>query len=323
MGSGPYTLDDYSREQGTYRFVAFDQYWGPKPRVDVIEQIPASEPVLAFEKGEIDFAEITQDILNRFTNKPEYRVIQNPPFHGVRLSFNMEKRPELKDKAVRQAFAYAIDQAELVEKVLRGAGIPGSAGYLPQEHPYYNNKVKSYPFDPAKAKQLLNGKELTFELNIPNMEQTVRTAELIKISLKKAGIALNVHTYDTKTNDELVRKGNYELAVNVFGGWGADPDQLRTIFATKPSGQGFSEMIGYENAEINQLAANQMVELDEKKRREIINQLQEQIAEEVPTLTLFSQKAYYVFRPGKFDGWMYMYDHHSAPHSKLTYLTRK
>ncbi|UKS23864.1 hypothetical protein LOZ80_19665 [Paenibacillus sp. HWE-109] len=66
-----------------------------------------------FEKGEIDFTEVTQDI-----------------------SFNMEKRPELKDKAVCQTFAYAIHEAELVEKVLRGADIAGSAGYLPQEHPY-------------------------------------------------------------------------------------------------------------------------------------------------------------------------------------------
>ncbi|MCU6792799.1 ABC transporter substrate-binding protein [Paenibacillus sp. WQ 127069] len=323
VGSGPYTLDDYNGGQGTYRFKAFDPYWGPKPRVDVIEQVPVSEPVLAFEKGELDIAEITPDVLSRFQNNPEYRVIQNPPFHGVRLNFNMEKRPELKDKAVRQAFAYAIDQADLVEKVLRGAGIPGSAGYLPQEHPYYNNKIKPYPFDPAKAKQLLNGKELTFKLNIPNTEQTVRTAELIKISLKKAGIVLNVQTYDTKTNDEMARSGNYELTLSVTGGWGGDPDLLRMTFATNPNSQGSSGTIGYKNEAINQLAAKQMVEPDENKRHEIINQLQEQIAEEVPALTLFNQKSYFVFRPNKFDGWMYMYDHHYAQHSKLTYLTRK
>lgn len=121
----------------------------------------------------------------------------------------------------------------------------------------------------------------------------------------------------------MARSGNYELILSVTGGWGGDPDLLRMTFATNPNGQGSSETIGYKNEAINQLAAKQMVEPDENKRHEIINQLQEQIAEEVPALTLFNQKSYFVFRPNKFDGWMYMYDHHYAQHSKLTYLTRK
>lgn len=323
VGSGPYLLDDYSSEQGSYRFVANPNYWGPKPRVDVIEQIPVSEPLLAFEKGDIDYTELTSDVLTRFEGKDEYAIIQNPPFFGVRLSFNMEKRSELKDKSIRQAFAYAIDQEELVEKVIRGAGIPGSAGYLPQGHPYYNDQVKQYSFDLDKAKELLNGQEYTFEMSIPNMEQTVRSAELIKLSLQKVGIHLNVSTYDTKTNDEMVRQGNYELTLNAFGGWGADPDQLRTIFAAKPRGQGFSETIGYDNPAVNELAAKQMAEMDNKKRHELVNELQQLVAEEVPALTVFNTQSYYVYRPAKFDGWMYMYDHHAAHHSKLTYLTRE
>jgi len=43
IGSGPYILTDYSREQGAYKFEAFKDFWGSGQRVDVIKFIPVSD----------------------------------------------------------------------------------------------------------------------------------------------------------------------------------------------------------------------------------------------------------------------------------------
>ncbi|AGL00385.1 ABC transporter substrate-binding protein [Desulfoscipio gibsoniae] len=134
IGTGPYRLTDYNKEHGTYHFEAFGDFWGPRQRVKAIEFIPVSEPILAFEKGEIDQTGISSDVLPRFQNRPEYKIVQSPGFWGYRLLFNMGDNPVLRQKELRQAIAYAIDARELVDKVERGAAVPGSAGVLPPDH---------------------------------------------------------------------------------------------------------------------------------------------------------------------------------------------
>jgi len=324
IGCGPYVLKEYDKEQGAYKYEAFTDYWGPKPRVDVVQFIPVSDSLLAFNKGEIDLTGMTPDLLSRFENNQEFVIKQNPAFWGYRLIFNMERRPELKDKSVRQAFAYAINKQEIVDKVARGAGIPASAGYLPLGHIWYNPNVKQYEFNIDKAKELLQGKKLTFTLLISSSE--ARIAELMKISLAQAGIELIVKSVDGKTRDAAARSGEYEIILNGHGGWGGDADLLRTTYATKqsasqsPSANG---IYGYSDETINQLCEQQLTEIDQTKRKELVFTLQEIIAKEVPQLPIYNTTGYIVYRPAKYDGWRYMFDHHEVTHNKLSYLEIK
>lgn len=323
-GTGPFRLKEYNKEQGAYKFEAFQDFWGPKPLVDTLQFVPVSDPVLAFDKGEIDLTgSITTDILPKYQKDEEYRVLQNPAFWGYRLIFNMEKRTELKDKAVRQAFAYAVNRRELVEKVARNAAVPASAGYLPVGHVWYNPAVKDYEFNPEKAKELLAGRALSFKLLTGNSNEELRIGELLKISLAQAGIELSVTSADTKTRDAAIKKGDYELVLNGHGGWGGDADLLRTTYAAKistsqsPSADGIR---GYSNERLNELCRQQLYEMDGEKRKAMVFQIQELIAEEVPQLPLYNTTGYVVFKPAKFEGWKYMFDHHEVTHNKLSYL---
>ncbi|MEK7213980.1 MAG: peptide ABC transporter substrate-binding protein, partial [Chloroflexota bacterium] len=60
-----------------------------------------------------------------------------------------------KSKAVRQALAYGINQEELVERVAGGLGVVAESP-VPQDSWAYNANAKRYPYDPAKAAQLLD-----------------------------------------------------------------------------------------------------------------------------------------------------------------------
>lgn len=326
IGTGPFVLKDYSKEQGAYKYETFKDFWGPKPKVDILQFIPVSDSVLAFDKGEIDLAGITPDILSKYEGNKEYKVMKNPAFWGYRLIFNMKKRAELKDKEIRQAFAYAIDKNELVEKVARKAAVPGSAGYLPVDHIWYNKGVKNYEFNIDKAKALLKGRKMSFNLLTGNSNAEIRIAELLKISLAKAGIEINVKSVDMKTRDAAVKKGDYEIVLTGHGGWGGDADLLRTMYAKEktsnqsPSADGIP---GYSNEQINELCRLQLQEMDQSKRKDIIFKLQELIAEEIPQIPLYNTTGYIVYRPSKYDGWKYMFDHHEVTHNKLSYLDVK
>lgn len=325
VGCGPYMLTEYDKEQGIYKFEAFQDYWGPKQKIDVLQFVPVpnNNALLAFENGDIDLTSITPDVLSKYENNSEYKIIKNPPFWGYRLMFNMEKRPELSNKEVRQAIVHAINQDELVEKVARGAGMPGSAGYLPEGHIWYNPNVKSYEFNVEKSKELLKGEKLSFTLISGNSNAEIRIAELLKISLGQAGIQVNIQSLDTKSRDAALKNGEYEMLIYGSGGIGNDADVLRTRYTREQlSGKGSlsNGIPGYSNAEINELSKQQLFEMDSEKRKELIFQLQELIAEEVPLIPLYNTTNYMVYRPAKYDGWKYMFDHHEVSHGKISYL---
>ncbi|AEG13790.1 ABC-type transporter, periplasmic subunit [Desulfofundulus kuznetsovii DSM 6115] len=339
IGTGPYRLTEYNKEHGTYRFEAFEDFWGPRQRVKVIEFVPVSEEILAFEKGEIDLAGVTPDVLPRFQNDPQYKIVKNPGFWGYRLLFNMGDYPVLRHKELRQAIAYAIDAKELIEKVARGAAVPGSAGILPPDHVMYNPNVKQYDLDLKKAEELLvklgydrldqngirqnqNGEKLSFNLLVG---EEVRLAEVLKEQLARAGIEIKVQSVDMKTRDTRVRNNEYQLAIIGHGGWGNDPDYLRERFAGRSRGglsPSASGLRGYNNDELNNLLEKQRLEMDDQKRKQLIFKIQEILAEDVPEIPLYYTTGYNVYRPAKYDGWMFMFDHHSLTHSKLSYLER-
>ncbi len=324
IGCGPYRLTDYEKEHGTYRFEAFEQYWGPTPRVDVIEFIPVSDPVLAFEKGEIAIAEIPPDILPRFQDKPDFEILEKPGFWGYRLIFNMEKVPLFKKSSFREALAYAIDRQELVDKAARGAAIPGNPGILSRHHIWYNPAVPEYPYDPGLAAKMLTGLDLAAPLSLRLLlggDVEVRIGEILKEQLGRAGIELKVESVDLKSRDARISEGQYEMALLGHGGWGGDPDYLRARFASDEA-HWVSGTPGYKNPRVEELCRRQIRETNPARRKELIFELQQLLAEDVPEIPLYNTTGYFVYRPEDYDGWMFMFDHHDVTHSKLSFLER-
>lgn len=325
IGSGPFRLVDYSKEHGTYRYEANQEFWGPRVRVDVLEFIPVSDPVLALEKGEIDLADIPADVLPRFAKDPDFTLLENPGFWGYRLRFNMEKLPEFRKRELRQAFAYAINRQELVDKIARGEAIPGNPGILSPHHRWYNPDVPQYEHNTEKAREMITGLKAglkpSYELLVGDGRE-VRIGEILKEQLSKAGIELRVTSVDTKSRDARIAEGNYELVLVGHGGWGQDPDFLRTRFSSAET-TWFSGTPGYVNPEVDRLAEEQLRETDENKRKELIYRLQELLAEDVPEIPLFLTTGHTVFRHEKYDGWIHVFDHHAPTHNKLSYLMRE
>lgn len=316
IGCGPYMITEYNKEQGTYKFEAFKDYWGQNQEVDVIQFVPVSDGILAFDSGEIDLTGITPDVYEKYAHSDEYKIINNPGFWGYKMGFNLEKAPALQDINVRKAIAYAINRTDLIDKVARGAAILPGEGYIPQQSVWYNKNVKAYEFDPEKAKDLLDGKTYDFKLTISSSNDEVRMAELIKLNLADVGINITVESVDSKTRDSMYKNGEYQLILNGYGGWGGDPELLLSQYA-------YGAIPGYSNEQINKLCDEQLLETDQAKRMKIVYELQNVIADEVPQLPLYNTTGMSVYRPAKYDGWTYMFDHHETTHPKISYLAEK
>jgi len=350
IGCGPYRLTDYNKSHGIYRFEAYKNYWGPKPAVQVIEYIPVSQPILAYERGEIDMAIVPPDVLPRFQNDARNKIVKSPAFWGIRLLFNMKAVPEFQNKAMRQAIGYALDLNALVEKTTRGAAIPGSPGMLSPDHVLFNPHVRTYAYHVNKAISLLesvgysyiekdgtrkdqNGKTLSFQLLCSSGARIsrspiseIRIAEMIKEYLQKTGIHIQVKSADQRSRDAAVKHHQYEMVLLGHGGWGSDPHFLKKRFVDDIS-QGNSLMecrsYGYHNDRLNALLNQQSITFDHQMRKQLIFNIQMLLAEELPEIPLFNTTNYTVFRPSTYDGWRFMYDHHALAHSKLSFLEKQ
>ncbi|TCK87874.1 peptide/nickel transport system substrate-binding protein [Natranaerovirga hydrolytica] len=315
IGSGPFVMESYNLQEGTYRYKAFDNYWGLNQKVDYIEWVPVSDTIMAFENEEIDLINVSADLISRYKDDSEFTLISKHSYHSYRLLLNMEKRDELKELNIRQGMAYAIDQQNLIDVVERGSGEIASMGYVPSVHYWYNNNVKDYEYNLEQAKELLEDTQLTFELLTGNSNDEIRIAELIQNDFREVGIELKIESVDNRARDGAVVEGKYELVLINSGGMGSDPSYLSNTY-------GEGSLPGYYNEEIQQLLIEQDKELDNDKRKELVFQLQELIAEEVPIIMLYGPVDNNVYRHGHYDGWMFRYDHNKATHNKLSYLER-
>ncbi|HEY4543040.1 MAG TPA: ABC transporter substrate-binding protein [Tissierellaceae bacterium] len=320
IGSGPYKLVEYNSEVGSYAYEAFEDYWKEVP-IKRYYQIPVSDDTLAFENGEIDLLRVSGDLVERYENDPEYKVITSPAFTGNKLLLNMEKREELLDKDLRKALYYGINREEMVEKIYRGSAKLASAGYLSVDHVMYNDNVVKYEYNPEKAKELLNGKTYEFDLVTSDRQGDIKMAELMKLQLEEIGINLNIRSMDGKSRDNASKIGDFDLLITGAGGWGQDPDMLRTQYSSKIDKTGVHGIArGYQNDLIDELAEKQLYETNPEKRKEIIFELQEVISEEIPILPLVNNQMQYAFKPAKYDGWAFAFDYDKTQLNKVSFV---
>ena len=131
--------------------------WGGKAAVDDLVYAITPDPTARFAKlktGEChvmiaprpaDLAEMQKD--------PALNLISQPGLNIAYWAFNVQK-PPFDEKEVRQAMNMAIDKASIIRDVYLGAG-QVAKNLIPPTIWSYNDTVKDYPFDPEKAKELL------------------------------------------------------------------------------------------------------------------------------------------------------------------------
>ena len=329
ISTGPYTLASRDEAQGNELYVAKDRYFLGSPFVQRIEMVPADDPFTALRIGELDAADasvegVRNDVLAPFRDDPAYGLIDNPAAFGFPLFFNMSRGGALADLRFRRACLHAINRSDIVERLLTGNGAPGSAGWLPPTHPYYDRGVRDYPFDPREAERLLDeagyrrraggfrtnpdGSALRYTLHIPEAVP-IALAELILNSLANVGVDIDLQRIDLVRVFGVKIQPSYDLLVTLYPGPAGvgpngDPEILRAVYHSTPPNP-LHKATGYANPEVDRLLDAQIATTDVDERKRMVGRIQRIVADELPVAMLYYTTLFYAYRKRVFDQWYY------------------
>ena len=323
IGSGPYVFKDFNKAQGTYLFEAFDDYYQGRPKADRLIYIRSGKSLVSLATGQVDLANIQPEMAAPLKEKG-MTVIGDERGWNKKIMIN-HKKPPFDQPEFRRALAYAIDRQEVVDKAHRGFGTPASYGLLTVDHEMYNPNTPDYPFDPAKARELIeslgyakgpdgfyqkDGQPLVIELlasNVTVAGESVadRDGEIIQKQLENAGIRVELVNLEQATTDSRVKNWEFDLAVSGHGGIAGDPRILSEMISSA-YGAGSVNSARYDsNEELNQLMEAQMTEMDPDKRKEIVFKIQEIYARDLPAISLYYPDAMAAYNPEKGVVWFY------------------
>jgi len=283
-------------------------YFEGRPYIDgyVYRFIPDPATMfLELQAGGIDMMglspiQYTKQTDNEFFKK-NFRKFRYPVFSYTYMGFNL-KHPWFKDKRVRQAIAHAIDKNEIIDVVLFGLGSPSTGPFVPDTWPY-NPDVKTYEFNPEKAKQLLkeagwkdtdgdgildkdgNKFEFTIRTNMGNKLRE-KTATIIQWRLSNIGIKVGIEVIEWSAFiNEFIDKRRFEA---VMLGWaiGIDPDQYDIWHSCKTREKEFN-FVSYNNPEVDELLEKGRRTFNIEERKKAYFRIQEILADDLPYIFLY------------------------------------
>ncbi len=155
IGTGPYKLVDYDRDM-YIKYDRFDDYWRGKPYLDGVDFIfipDSTTQLLAFKSGETDMTGVAAQDVEDIKASGFEMTSTKGWIVGLYPDSNTPDSP-LADIRVRRAIDYAIDKQALADGLGYGYSRPCDQVFL-RESAAWNPDVVGYPFDIAKAKELL------------------------------------------------------------------------------------------------------------------------------------------------------------------------
>jgi len=297
MGSGPFRFA--SAEQDKEVVVERnDNYWGPKARLARVRFtiVPdATTRALELRKGSADAAinALTSDTIVALERESNLQIERAPGTVLSYLAFNLRERT-LQDVRVRQAIAYAIDRAPLLEYIWRGFAQP-ALSVLPPQSWAYDPDVTAYPHNPEKARQMLDaagyrardGVRFHLTMKTSTEESTRLLAAVLQQQLRAVGIALDIRTFEFATFFADVTSGAFQVYSLRWIGGNQDPDIFDLCFHSnrfppKGANRGF-----YSNPRIDSLIDEARRRTDQNVRKRLYAEVQEVLAQDVPYIDLW------------------------------------
>ena len=329
VGTGPYIIQTVDPDNGGNTFVANDNFFLGKPFAKAIQYRPEDNPLNGLKAGDVDVAEtnpngVRDDVLGAFRSDSSLGETSAPSTFCFPLYWNIAQGGTLADVRFRQACAKAINRGDIVNRLVGTNGQPGNPGFLPKTNPFHVD-VEQYAYDQAGANQLLDAMGLTrgtdgmrkasdgtpLSFSLITSAPPASHVPLVVNALKAVGITLNVQAADPPTIFGRFRQGAFDMALTAFPGptgqyLGGDPDYLRTIYSAVPQNQGFASAHGYSNPQMEGLLQQQLVAQDPAARKQIVAQIQQIAAKDLPVLPLYYTTLFEFYKKSVFDQWYYL-----------------
>ncbi len=334
IGSGPFTLAEYQKDQ-FLRFEVRSDYWGGQPDAvqEIVLRIYSNQEAMtgALKSGEIDFADNLKPTLFN-SLKGDQTITQHVADEGCwgNLAWNFggqgpksDPAPIIQDTTFRQAMATAIDKQKIIDKVYLGTSTAGSSILLPGVNGAWYKPIPNnlqFNYDSQTAMQMLDsidvvdsngdgiredpntGKNIDLNLlRITDVQGSVDTGLLLQGFFKDVGIDSHFTTVNTNKAGDLWYSGEWDAYI---WDWCPDPDPdfMLSVFTTSQC-LGWSDGC-YSNPQYDKLYKLQQTQLNRADREATVNQMVDMIAEQLPTQPLANWSDLQAYRNDRFVGYL-------------------
>ncbi len=306
MGSGPYMVDEFQR--GSFvRLKANPNYWGAAPAFKTVVFKFVTDPAARIAEIESGRSDLTLNIpfeeYDRLRAKDGLEGAATPVSDIAMIFFN-DVEP-MTDINVRRAAVMAVNKKAIVDRLLRGYGVPIETLLAP---PYtgFDPDVKT-PYDPKAAAALLAKSGYSKDKPVRFKIQTTRgyiakDYEVIQAIVgmwRKVGIQAEIEVYEVAKHFEL--RAQDKLAPAAFYNWGNSIGDPTT--STGHAMFGPSPHSTWDTDDLDGMIGPLWGEKDEAKRIAGWRKVNRYIADKAYVFPLYQQVQPVVFKKGlKFQG---------------------
>lgn len=295
VGSGPYRFVSHARD-ADWVVEAYEDYWGGAPAVKrfVHRVIPDTQTlVIAMETGEIHGSIYAAPTMaERLREQPTLEVIIPPFSYSEALVFNNDD-PVLSNKAIRKAVALGLDTQTFADEFLLGLGEPGRGPIAPANWAF-NENIEPYPYDVDQARSIIEddgwtlGSDDIYEKDglrasftfLTNQGNVMREdfGTFLQAQMQTLGIEVQPEFVEWGLLVSSFTSKDYQSAFDGWVGALVDPDELYEQFHSN----GSTNNVNYSNPELDQLLEAGRESIDQAERKQIYDQVQEILVDDVP-----------------------------------------
>jgi peptide/nickel transport system substrate-binding protein len=311
IGTGAYKLEEWVK--GSYlRIVANEDYWEGAPVIKKVEIRPIRESSTRFAalvSASVDIVSgVPVELYDRVVENPKIEVMARPARRSIFLALANKPGTPLADVRVRKAMYMAIDEGEIIEKIMRGHATfaaqipdPPTVGYCPD--------IKRLDYNVEKAKELLkeagyaDGFDVTLSGPNDRYVNDAQIAEAVAKYLAKVGIRAKLDVKPKSIFFPQVAKG--ELEFYLIGWFDGTFDMGRTyskLAHTRDIEKGYGDLNGasYSDPEVDRLIETSFEIVDVAEREKALQHLNRvAMDEKVVWIPLHYQVDLYAMQKGK------------------------
>jgi peptide/nickel transport system substrate-binding protein len=302
IGSGPYRLVEFRRGERVV-LEANPGYRDGPPAIARLEFLVAANEttrLLRLQKGDLDLVQnaVPPYALKFASELPGRTALREPGINYGYLGFNLaDPRGIVSNLKVRQAIAHAVNREQLVQALLYGQARLAT-GLLAPGNWAYEPDAPTYPFDPARAKALLDeagfpdpdgdGPQPRFAISYKTSTDKLRMriAEALARQLADVGIRLERRSLEWGAFFEDVKSGNFETYTLIWVGV-IDPDHLYYAFHSSMQPPKGANRGRYVNADVDRWLEAARRTSDRDERRRLYGLAQKQIAADCVYVSLW------------------------------------